>query len=70
MDPQNALFQPQPDIWHVVGELQRLQTIQTEHSDRLSRVERRQEDTSRIKSVWGGSSPFPSILSGTPNQGI
>ncbi|MCJ1486464.1 hypothetical protein MMC06_006641 [Schaereria dolodes] len=42
---------------------------QAEHSERLSRLERRQDDDSRMRSVWGNSSPFPSILSGTPQQG-
>ncbi|KAI4134634.1 MAG: hypothetical protein LQ347_001359 [Umbilicaria vellea] len=41
---------------------------QAEHSDRLLRLERRQDDDARVRSVWGNSSPFPSILSGTPQQ--
>ncbi|PNS19567.1 hypothetical protein CAC42_7411 [Sphaceloma murrayae] len=70
MDPQSVAFQPQPqnDIWRVQNELQRVQAVQAEHSERLLRIERKQDDDARMKSVWGGASPFPGVLSGTPQQ--
>ncbi|KAF2763298.1 UCH-domain-containing protein [Pseudovirgaria hyperparasitica] len=46
----------------------RFQQVQSEHGDRLSRLERRHDDDARLKSVWGTSSPFPSVLGGTPQQ--
>ncbi|KAI9760957.1 MAG: hypothetical protein M4579_001333 [Chaenotheca gracillima] len=49
--------------------MKHVHSVQTEHSDRLLRLERRQEDDARMKSVWGTSSPFPGVLSGTPQQG-
>lgn len=70
MDPQSVVFQPQGDLWRIQGELQRVQAVQAEHSDRLLRLERKQDEDARMKSVWGGASPFPGILSGTPQQSM
>jgi ubiquitin carboxyl-terminal hydrolase 4/11/15 len=69
MDPQTAAFMPRDELWRINSEMSRLQQIQHEHAERLSRVERRQdEDISRTKSLWGSQSPFPGILAGTPQQ--
>ena len=68
MDPQFALVSRE-DIWRLHEDMKTVQSVQGEHSDRLARLERRQEDDARLKSVWGASSPFPSVLSGTPQQG-
>lgn len=68
MDPQFA-FASSADIWRLQDEMKNVYATQAEHSDRLLRLERRQDDDSRLRSVWGNSSPFPSILSGTPQQG-
>jgi ubiquitin carboxyl-terminal hydrolase 4/11 len=68
MDPQSAAFVPRDDIWKIQTDMARLQQIQTNHTDRLSRLEQRQDEDSRTKSIWGSSSPFPSILGGTPQQ--
>ncbi|KAA6414238.1 MAG: hypothetical protein FRX48_02601 [Lasallia pustulata] len=67
MDPQFA-FASSADIWRLQDEMKNVYATQAEHSDRLLRLERRQDDDSRLRSVWGNSSPFPSILSGTPQQ--
>merc|ERR1711881_335517 len=66
MDPQSAAFTPQNDYWRL--EMLKAQHTQAEHAERLARLERRQEDDARMKSVWGTSSPFPGVLSGTPQQ--
>ncbi|CAK4030350.1 Hypothetical predicted protein [Lecanosticta acicola] len=50
----------------VQNDVARIQQIQAEHADRIARLERRQEDDARMKSVWGNQSPFPSVL--TPLQ--
>ena len=72
MDPQSQSFTPynnSQDSWRLQADVARLQQVQQEHSERLARLERKQDDDARIKSVWGNSSPFPSVLSGTPQQG-
>lgn len=58
------------DIWRLQNEMKNVYATQAEHADRLMRLERRHEDDVRIKSAWGGQSPFPTTLSGTPQQGI
>ncbi|KAI9874666.1 MAG: hypothetical protein M1830_009429 [Pleopsidium flavum] len=67
MDPQLAVAS-RDDIWRMQTDMKTVQATQIEHADRLLRLERRQDDDARMKSVWGNSSPFPSILSGTPQQ--
>jgi ubiquitin carboxyl-terminal hydrolase 4/11/15 len=73
MDPQSAAFTPSSaaytprDDWRL--DMLRVQQTVVDHSERLSRLERRQEEDARMKSVWGTSSPFPGVLSGTPQQG-
>jgi ubiquitin carboxyl-terminal hydrolase 4/11/15 len=67
MDPQSATFTPRDDYWRL--EMLKVQHTQADHAERLARIERRQEDDARMKSVWGTSSPFPGVLSGTPQQG-
>ncbi|KAK7538625.1 uncharacterized protein J3D65DRAFT_552145 [Phyllosticta citribraziliensis] len=62
MDPQSISFNPRDDIWRFHSEMLRVQQTQAEHADRLSRLERRQDEDARVKSVWGTSSPFPSVL--------
>ncbi|KAK7556836.1 hypothetical protein IWX49DRAFT_495067 [Phyllosticta citricarpa] len=62
MDPQSIPFTPRDDIWRFHSEMLRVQQTQAEHADRLSRLERRQDEDARVKSVWGTSSPFPSVL--------
>lgn len=69
MDPESIAFQPRDDFWRFQNEMIRVQQTQADLSDRVSRLERKQEDDSRLKNVWGTSSPFPSVLGGTPQQG-
>ena len=68
MDPQSMAFQPQGDGWRLQNELTRLQAVQQDHAERLMQLERKNDDDVRMKSVWGATSPFPSVLSGTPQQ--
>jgi hypothetical protein len=72
MDPQSQPFSPYStnhDNWRLHSDVVRIQQVQSEHSERIARLERRQDEDARMKSVWGNSSPFPSVLSGTPQQG-
>ncbi|CAA9963207.1 Ubiquitin carboxyl-terminal hydrolase [Pyrenophora teres f. maculata] len=70
MDPQSVAFQPRDDFWRIQSEMLRVQESQADLADRVARLERKQEDDSRLKNVWGASSPFPSVLGGTPQQGM
>lgn len=70
MDPQSFVFTPQNDVWRLSNTIRSFQETQQEHADRLMRLERRQDEDARVKSVWGPSSPFPNVLGGTPQQGI
>ncbi|KAB8349761.1 hypothetical protein FH972_023775 [Carpinus fangiana] len=45
-----------------------LQETQQDHDARLRNLERRQDEDSRVKSVWGGNSPFPSGLTGATSN--
>lgn len=72
MDPQSAAFTPgssNHEFWRLQGDVGRVQQVQAEHSERLARVERKLDEDARMKSVWGNTSPFPGVLSGTPQQG-
>ena len=69
MDPQTVVFTPQNDIWRFQAEMLRVQQTQADHAERLLRLEKRQEEDARIKSLWGSSSPFPGMPSGTPQHG-
>jgi hypothetical protein len=68
MDPQFP-FASRDELWRLQADMKSLFATHSEHTDRLLRLERRQEDDNRLKSVWGTSSPFPGILNGTPQQG-
>ena len=57
------------ELYHVQMDIKHVQAVQINHADRLLRLEKRQADDAALKSVWGTSSPFPGILSGTPQQG-
>lgn len=62
-------FASKDDLWHLQNEMKGVHGLQAEHSERLMRLERRQDEDIRMKSVWGNTSPFPGILGGTPQQG-
>ena len=63
MDPQ--YFASKDELWRLQNEMKSLNSAQTEQAERLLRLERRQEDDTRVKGVWGANSPFAGVLSGT-----
>ena len=70
MDPQFGLAS-KDDLWRLQNEMKNMYATQAEHADRLVRLEQRSDSDTRLKSVWGGTqSPFPSVLNGTPQQGM
>ncbi len=68
MDPQSQLASRE-DVWRLQNEMKNVYATQAEHADRIMRLERHHAEDSRMKSVWGGQSPFPSILNGSAQQG-
>ena len=58
------------DLYNVQMDLKHVQAVQTNLADRVLRLEKRQADDAALKSVWGNGSPFPSVLSGTPQHGL
>ncbi|KAL8750240.1 MAG: hypothetical protein Q9199_007197 [Rusavskia elegans] len=67
MDPQSQLASRE-DVWRLQNDMKNVYATQAEHADRLMRLERQHAEDSRMKSVWGGQSPFPSILNGSAQQ--
>lgn len=55
------------ELYNLQMEVKQVQYTQTNHAERLLRLEKRNADESSIKSVW--NSPFPGVLAGTPSQG-
>ncbi|KAK8932935.1 hypothetical protein H634G_07231 [Metarhizium anisopliae BRIP 53293] len=55
------------DLYNLQMEVKQVQYTQSNHAERLLRLEKRSADDSALKSVW--NSPFPGILGGTPHQG-
>lgn len=47
-------------------DLRQVQSVQSTHAERIMRLEKKQADDAALKSVW--TSPFPSVLNGTPQQ--
>ncbi|KAF4978941.1 hypothetical protein FDECE_18139 [Fusarium decemcellulare] len=55
------------DLYTLQMEVKQVQYTQSNHAERLLRLEKRQADDAALKSVW--NSPFPGVLSGTPQTG-
>ncbi|KAI9891697.1 MAG: hypothetical protein M1814_002447 [Vezdaea aestivalis] len=63
-------FAARDELWQVAADLTDIRTCQIVHAERIHRLERQQDEEARMKSVWGASSPFPGVLSGTPSSGM
>ncbi|OAA38150.1 ubiquitin carboxyl-terminal hydrolase 19 [Metarhizium rileyi] len=55
------------DLYNLQMEVKQVQYTQSNHAERILRLEKRSADDSALKSVW--NSPFPGMLGGTPHQG-
>lgn len=68
---QQMMEQPYPispeDLYNLQLEVKQVQYAQTNHAERILRLEKRQADDTAIKSAW--NSPFPGVLAGTPQHG-
>ncbi|KAF4968230.1 hypothetical protein FSARC_4321 [Fusarium sarcochroum] len=65
MDPRFPVSRE--DLYSLQMEVKQVQYTQSNHAERLLRLEKRQADDAALKSVW--NSPFPGVLSGTPQTG-
>lgn len=68
MDAQYP-FASRDDIWRVLDELKDLHAAQFEQAERLARLERRKDEDSRLRSVWGPLTPFPTAIGGNVPAG-
>jgi hypothetical protein len=66
MDPRFSVTRD--DFYNLQMDVKQVQFIQSSHSERISRLEKRQEQDAHLKSVW--QSPFPGVLAGTPQHGM
>lgn len=57
------------DLYSLQMEVKQVQFTQSNHSERILRLEKRAADDAAIKSAW--NSPFPGVIggTGTPSQG-
>lgn len=55
------------DLYNLQMEIKQVQYAQTNHAERILRLEKRQADDTAIKSAW--NSPFPGVLASTPQHG-
>lgn len=53
------------EIWRLQSAVDALTTTQTQHNERIMRIEKKTEDGRSSKGLWGSSSPFPSALNST-----
>ena len=53
------------EFWRLQEALTELSNTQSQHTERIMRLEKRLEDGPRPKNVWAPASPFPSILGGS-----
>jgi hypothetical protein len=67
MDPRFAVPITRDDLYNLQMEVKQVQYTQNSHAERILRLEKRQTDDAALKSVW--NSPFPGVLSGTPQHG-
>jgi len=51
------------DIWRLKQECLDIRAVQAEYAERLARLEQRQDEDYRMKSLWKSPSPFPALLS-------
>ncbi|KAI0128706.1 hypothetical protein BJ170DRAFT_342563 [Xylariales sp. AK1849] len=65
MDSRVPVFRE--ELYNVQLDVKQLHHVQTNHTDRIARLEKHQSNETAIKSAW--NSPFPSAIGGTPQHG-
>ena len=61
-------FATKEEVWRLQDSLADLTAAQAQHLDRIMRLEKKADDGTKPKNVWGPASPFPGIL-GSTHQG-
>ncbi len=56
------------ELYNVQMDVRQVQAVQSNHAERLLRLEKRQQEDAAVKSVWS-TSPFPTAIGGTPQHG-
>ena len=62
-------FATKDEFWRLQDTLTELSTTQTQHTDKIMRLEKRLDDSGRPRNVWTPASPFPSVL-GSSQHGV
>jgi hypothetical protein len=47
------------ELWRLQEDIKDLFATQGQHSERIMRLEKRRDEDTRVKNVWGPVSPFP-----------
>ena len=58
------------ELWRLQESLTDISSTQSQHADRIMRLEKRREDDGRVKNVWTPSSPFTGVLGSAPQHGL
>lgn len=63
-------FATRDELWRLQEDLKDIYAAQAQQSERLARLEKRKEEDTRMRSVWGPQSPFPSGIASTSQGGF
>ena len=58
------------DLWRLQEDIKDLFANQGQHSERIMRLEKRRDDDTRVKNVWGPVSPYPASFANSAQQGM
>jgi len=58
MAMEHQSYATKDEFWRLQEALNELSANQAQYSDRIMRLERRNDDSTRVRSVWGPASPF------------
>ncbi|ERF77238.1 hypothetical protein EPUS_05807 [Endocarpon pusillum Z07020] len=56
------------ELWRLQEEIKDLFVTQGQHSERIMRLEKRRDEDTRVKNVWGPVSPYPSSFGNSAQQ--
>jgi hypothetical protein len=58
------------ELWRLQEDIKDLFVTQGQHSERIMKLEKRRDEDTRVKNVWGPVSPFPGSFANSTQQGI
>jgi hypothetical protein len=62
-------FATKDELWRIQESLTELSATQVQHTEKIMRIEKKLDDGTKPRNVWGPASPFPGIL-GSTHQGM